>query len=130
MQAFEALEEINPEVAKEAVLRETEQDDDTYNCMGLVARVFGWEATLTEVYSDEIQEMLTANTTQVDRDDLQYGDIVVYRADDGEIEHIGININTRKEYILMKPGSFSLTIDEFVGVEYDYGEPNEFYRVN
>jgi hypothetical protein len=74
-----------------------------------------------------MDQMLQDNAQQVE--EAQKGDILVYRSEDGEIEHIGINIDSAKGLVLSKAGSTSIQIDDWDKPQgYDYGSPKEVWR--
>lgn len=71
---------------------------NTYNCVGLVVacrRVWAWPEDLVRVLIEDGYRRLAGEV------EVEFGDIVVYEDDDGEVTHVGIVIGKN----VLTPGS-------------------------
>ncbi len=107
----------------------SQHDDYCFNCWNFTAQLEGW-TSVTRWFDDyEMESYLDERTETIDRDDLRFGDIVVFRDDDDTLTHTGVYTND--DEIIHKPGSMSIEIMEInqVCYEYPYGHVSEFRRV-
>ena len=102
-----------------------------YNCMGMV-----FASRRTWVDPEEIQTILEHDEyRQIDRSELERGDVVVYRNNEGRVAHVGIvygiNVNlkeaTREVLVLSQWGGDGEYFHSDHDVNRNLGEPTEYW---
>ena len=100
-----------------------------YNCWGFVAGFYGWLKQYDWIDEEQISELLSTYCTEVERENLQPGDIIaVYR--DRWISHTMLYKGGVDFMITHKAGAWWLeTIPwEYYETRYDYGVSMRYFR--
>lgn len=84
-----------------------------YNCWGYVAFHCGWEKHPRWVSGEMMEQYLSENTMPVDKNDVQFGDIAVFRTSGlfgGALTHTAL-VTHEIDIICHKPGANPLCVD-------------------
>lgn len=77
----------------------------SFNCWGFTAILQGWSKSARWLDEDEIEDMLEEKTAPIDDENLQFGDVLVYRDYNyGIITHTAVYIGGG--IAIHKPGKF------------------------
>jgi hypothetical protein len=101
-----------------------------YNCWGFTATMLNWISELKWLDSDEMEELLDSYSKPIDPEDVQDGDIAVYRRKNSKLDHTALVISAKDELLIHKPGSGEIETQNFDGTlgEAYYGDISEFRR--
>ena len=124
----EAMNMINSKAFPLVEKIDNEQYNYIYNCWGFVAYMADLINKLEWLDKNEIESLLNENCIEVNKDELQTGDIACYYECD-KIIHTAFILNAQKGIILHKPGMQDPCIDQLYNGKYNYGIPTIFMRV-
>ena len=120
---YPILSTVNKKVASDPSLEE----EDDYNCFGLVESLLNWRDELSRVSQKEIEDNLESKTVLVSVP--RFGDIAVYKEEE-RVVHTAFVLG--RDQLIQKAGSLDLELQNFAGNKpgaIDYGTITEFRRV-
>jgi hypothetical protein len=97
-----------------------------YNCWGFVAYYLGWETEAVWLDRYKMEEHLKANARPINPDEVQAGDIAVFRYG-SHLEHTAV-IMPKTSIVCHKPGNNPLVIETVDAAHETYGGRISYVR--